>query len=315
MIARGDNGGLGTICQEFARAMQPDRVLVIDLGGRGRGPLHMSRFDGLDARVATHPPQPDALAWLIEGSDVIYTAETGYSDELWAMADAAGVATVLHAMPELWRPEHKPTQLWLPTTWEIDRFEYLSPEVVPVPIALDRFERRQRTEAVHFAHIAAPAFLDRNGTKIAKAAARYRRSKLSMRGERTGLRVHNYWDVLGPDVDILVMPRRYGGLSLPMQEALGQGIPVVTSDLEPQRGWPGCELVSCLPTPKRTNMLGGVFEVWDMAPPALSEVITGLVSNPEHVQELSRAALRYGEELSWYPWASLYRARFEALAA
>jgi hypothetical protein len=42
----------------------------------------------------------------------------------------------------------------------------------------------------------------------------------------------NYLDQY-KDGDVLVIPRKYGGLCLPMQEALAHGIPVIMPDIEP----------------------------------------------------------------------------------
>jgi glycosyltransferase involved in cell wall biosynthesis len=46
----------------------------------------------------------------------------------------------------------------------------------------------------------------------------------------------NYWDNY-TGFHALIMPRRFGGLCLPVNEALGAGMPVVMTDINPNNTW------------------------------------------------------------------------------
>src|SRR5262249_55476915 len=110
------------------------------------------------------------LDWL-DGLDVVYSAETFYDWRLVEWARDRGVATVLHVMPELLgaiSPAQMPPRLWRPTGWRMSELP-AGTEVVPVPVAADRFcDFRPSSEAdgpLRVLHVAGRrAAADRNGT-------------------------------------------------------------------------------------------------------------------------------------------------------
>lgn len=315
MIARGDDGGLGNLTAEWWRHMRPDRTVVMDLGPDGRGPTRLDRFAG-GGEVRVNPGvrlQMAEMRWLLEGCDVVYTAETAYHPLFFNIARDMGVATVLHVMPELYAGE-EPTALWAPTTWELGRLPEAT-RVVPVPIPTDRLDRRVRTKADLFMHLAAPAMLDRNGTEAVLQALPAIDPDVTVtmvHGERitppagTRCRVAQpvgsppeWWQLWHPVVDVLVLPRRYAGLSMPMLEALAAGIPVLTTDLEPQRFWPGVFPVAVWTGPIMATMKGGQFPVWKPNVEQLGAAVNELHRRPALVERLSREALAFGDEMSW----------------
>lgn len=344
MIARGDDGGLGNLTAEWWRHMRPDRTVVMDLGADGRGPTRLDRFEG-GGEVRVNPGvrlQMHVMRWLLEGCDVVYTAETAYHPLFFNIAGDMGVATVLHVMPELYAGE-QPTALWAPTTWELGRLP-ADTRVVPVPIATDRLERRVRTKADLFMHLAAPAMLDRNGTEAVREALPSIDPGVTVtlvHGERvvvpTGTAVVNghvtacqsgvackvvqpvgsppeWWQLWHPVVDVLVLPRRYAGLSMPMLEALAAGIPVLTTDLDPQRMWPGTAL--CRVDSTRTGlatMKGGQFPVFCPDHHDLARRVNELHYDGALVERLSREALVFGDEMSWGALEGTVRAELERI--
>ena len=331
LIGRADDGGLGNLLAEFARHLRPDRVVIMDLGEFGRSAVHLDRYEGLDYRVCHGTALDlDSMDWLLDGCDVLYTAETSYNDALWSRAREKGVVTVLHAMPELFSPPHKPDVLWLPTHWEQSRFSGIAHEIVPVPIAMDRFTKTKRKSCRTFVHVGAPAMRDRNGTEIVLGALKHVQHpcKVVMRGLAFNLvgpegvveieccsgYPDDYWDIWPPDADVLLLPRRYAGLSLPMQEALAQGIPIISLDLEPQRSWPGVMTIPTQGRPQRAAMAGGQFEIHDGSALNLAVAMDVLMADDGRVAELSKAALDYAWSISWERQLDGYRSRFEALA-
>lgn len=339
--ARGENRGLGNMTVEFARHVRPDRVLAVDLGtlspyandwtryafthadGGPPGEMRVVPWDGGALPV-------DAVEWLADGCDIVYCAETPYDWGALERLRARGVTTVVHAMPELWRPAlepglPQPDRVWLPTHWR----HHLFPDafVVPVPIASGGLPvPRVRERAVTFLHVAGhQAARDRNGTLGVLEAARlvkhpvrivvrsqsaipddpYRpRGNVQLVVERGDL---PDWQSLYREADVLIAPRRYGGLSLPMQEAFAQGMPVVTLDVEPQRAWMPKEARIEPLGSVRARMQGGEVDVWDFRPEVLAAKIDELYGSPATVEFLSRAALAYGKTLSWDRWADRYR--------
>ena len=251
------------------------------------------------------------------------SAETWYADELPVEAAAAGVRTVLHVMPELWTPNRIADQLWLPTTYR--RRLVPGGVLVPVPVATDRFTPAVRAPARHFVAVWAPAMLDRNGTDAVLAALELIRSpvRVTVLGAQRNVDLHDtspidlscrpgpypdaYFDLWPDDADVLLMPRRYAGLSMPVQEAAARGMPAVMTGCEPQTSWPGVLSIPFRGRPSRHQMAGGLVDVHDPDPVALARAVETLAGDDELAGTLSRRALAWAEALSWEVWAPRYR--------
>lgn len=324
VIARADNGGLGNLLWEMCRHLEPDRVLIMDLGEYGRSDVHLDRFDGLDTRVVQGlAPGPDDRAWLLDGCDTLYTAETWYADEFPHEAKEADVRTVLHVMPELYVASRIADDIWIPTTYR----QALIPRsvVVPVPVALDRFTYEPRTPANHFVSVWAPAMLDRNGTDAALAALELIRTpaRFTVLGAQRNVEMppgspvtldcsprpypDAYFDLWPDDADVLVLPRRYAGLSMPVQEAAARGMPAIMTACDPQNGWPGVISVSSRGRPARHQMAGGIVDVHDPDPTAIARAVERLATDEGFAGEMSARARAWAESISWDVWVPRYR--------
>lgn len=323
VIARADNGGLGNLLWELCRHLEPDRVLIMDLGEYGRSDVHLDRFAGLDTRVVSGLGiPPDDRAWLLDGCDVLYTAETWYEDAIATEAADRGVRTILHSMPELHLSARPSDEVWIPTTYR-QRF-VPGARVVPVPVALDRFDYEPRSPAEHFVAVWAPAMLDRNGTNVALAALEHVREpcRFTVLGAQMNVEMpagspvqidctprgypDDYFDLWPDDADVLVLPRRYAGLSMPVQEAAARGMPAIMTACDPQNTWPGVLGARARGRTQR-QMAGGLVDVWDPDPLAVAANIDRLASDAVCAKEMSEAARAWAESLSWDVWTPLYR--------
>jgi len=255
LIARADNRGLGQQTWAFYRHMKPDKTLVVNPPSVQPLPLRLDRFP--DATVVDIPNAADIRAFL-DGLDVVYTAETGYTPNLWREAHRMNVKTVLHANYEFLNLKDQPTVWAAPSSWNLDKFPAGTVHL-PVPIETDRFDTTPREfGAYRFLHVVGrPAIHDRNGTAdLLKALMLVQtRIAVTITCQQSGyigklmndhhicipdhitLNVQStdtehYWDNY-TDQDVLVLPRRFGGLCLPCNEALGAGMPVIMPDIEP----------------------------------------------------------------------------------
>lgn len=334
LVARAEDRGLGIQSWEFARAMQPARTLLVDMGELARGfPVHRDRYP--DATVVHYDagqlPEGQVREWL-RGLDVVFSAETFYDWRLCRWAEEAGVASVCQLNPEFLRPvaelPARPTRWWAPTTWRIDA---LPPgtEVVPVPVADDRFPFTvpERDGPVRVLHVVGHrAAADRNGTAVVLQAVARASGPMSVvlstqdariplgRGRPAvvvtsrvgGLR--DYWR-LYEGFDVLVLPRRYGGLCLPVQEAMASGLAVVMSDTEPQRStWP----VRTVRTGLRSiiNTPAGRVPLAQVDPRSLARELDHLANNPADLEEAQRRSLAWAESHRWSVMRPLYEERF-----
>lgn len=320
LIARAEDRGLGHLTWEWFRHMQPDRTLVVTMGVLARGfPPRLDRYPGavvspfVDGRLDESVVRP----WL-EGLDVVYSAETFYDWRLIDWAADAGVRTVCHVMPEFFNDDtDRADVLWAPTSWRIDQLPART-GIVPVPVARDRWPRPvgRRVGEFHWLHVAGHrAMNDRNGTGAVARVVRHLRgehrihvtsqdTRLAPIGSTRSVRVTakrgglaNYWDLYA-GVQALVLPRRYGGLCLPAQEAMAAGLAVVMPDCEPQSStWPiipiPCEASGSIETS------AGEIPLFSVVPRLFARVLDELAAEPQLVEEAQAAALEWASANSW----------------
>lgn len=306
MIARADDGGLGAMTWEVWRHLRPARTLIVLADHRTRGTAHPERFDGPgEVRVTARFPRPADVAWLTRDVDVVYSAETFYG------ARIRGPRTALHVMPEMHARDTADAML-LPTPWRAEHFPGAA--LLPVPVARDRLPFRQRTEATTLYHVAGNAMADRNGTDLLLSALPHvrRRCTLLIRGGQPHVERHGlvnvewlghhhgaYWGAWPEEADVLVLPRRFGGLCLPILEATSLGLPIVTLDLDPQRQWLPSEGLVPVTGSTPVRMRGGSVDVHDADPCALAAHIDRLLADPPLVAALSARSQVFADGFSW----------------
>lgn len=323
--ARSDARGLARQSESFCKWVEPDRVWGLDLTVDNLSPYECdwSGYNQSTLTVSSHSDIDEfAIRSWLRGLDVVFGAETFYRQEFYEWCKAERVRTIVMANPEFlppyWItgkgvPEPKPDVIVVPTTWELSKL----PGVLHLPFPVDRheFPFRLRTRARRFVHVAGhKAAGDRAGTRILiPSAGRVRDAEIIIRTQSdlglTGpfmrhVRIE-HTNLANPfllyeDADVVVIPRRYGGQSLAMNEALSSGAPVICLDRSPENSWGGT-----VPVPSRgrgtIRTKGGQFRSYDASDRnlGLAKVMKDLMENPGRVEELSRAADKYADEISW----------------
>ena len=247
MIVRADRRGLAYQTQSVHQALQPDVTVAIDI----------TPLDPQGRWQQDFTPYPDAIITPWRG----YTAPI--SDEalqaLLSCAERGEIKTVRHVNPELFGGEYA-TAYWYPTSWQpVD----LPPgPVMPLGIPDEWITGRPAGPglALHVGGHRAAA--DRNGTKlaidIAQRTREWRWRFTSQDGVGAVPRAliarsefvkdtHDRWE-LYDGAAVLLLPRRYGGQSLPVIEAATRGLAVVLPDVSPNHEYPA-ELVHAKPGP------------------------------------------------------------------
>lgn len=311
-------GGLAAISVEFARHVQPDRALVLNLEDQGRGVCDPAAFSGLpnvyeSSFLGAIPDR--AIDWLVApGIDTLISFETWYQHDLPLIAHRAGLRTIIYAMPELAAWPHPARMIAVPTTWRIDQLP--NAVLLPWPVARDRLAFTQRKSVAHLFHIAGAAMLDRNGTSILCEALPFISSdvRLTIRAERPvnvpgcnidveviNEPVANYWQAYPDDADLLVLPRRYGGLCMIAQEAASLGIPALMLQSDP---YAVESFTTTIPsTGSRPERMKGAprdgIPVHSADPRALASAIDWLVRHPDEHAAASLAADDWAEAHAW----------------
>lgn len=329
LIARADMGGLATLTHAFFEHMRPSHTVVVDMGLVARGDNVLDYIPDADQTVEWARWRTEEIGFAYERMvgevDVIYTAETVYDPRLYALAHARRrVPIVLHAMPELLSKGDRlmADAVWFPTSWYTDENDI----VMPVPVDLAPEPRRLGEHRIFF-HTCGEAMLDRNGTEIVREAMAYVEQPLTLLLRCGEVIEHRDWKLgrhgnvtlqfftptdhyrttIPRETEVLLMPRRYGGLCLPVQEAAARGIPSIMSDLAPQNRWPGVATVPATPL-QRIEMKGGWFPNHAVDPREYAKKIDAWAdpTNAEEVAAHAKTAHEWARALDWNIWRDRY---------
>lgn len=337
LLGRADPRGLASQSIEFARHMDPEVILIVDMGPLTPYPMDLSQYPA-SARVVSFNgstfPDED-LDWFLGSCDVIFSAETVYDVRLLEEARRRGVRTVVQANFEFLGNVADPNQprpdLFLsPSTWHLA--DWPDPTVyLPFPVATDRLEWKLREKAQTFVHVAGHrASRDRNGTRGLEHALRWvkkpieilihTQTKMRTRTSRPGgPRIsiqngtrQNYWENFQRG-DVAVFPRRYGGQNLSQNEAMACGFPVVALAISPQTEEIPGQLL--LPTSGHQTFRGvpGVLDWYDFDPRVLAKTLEGLADDPGQVRRLSLDTREWVKDRSWEVMAPQYRKVLESV--
>lgn len=274
--ARAENIGLGSQTWAFFQHMQPMRTTVVDLTRMNNNKLYRDRFPG--AYFTKVMPRRPEIQNFTPGLDVVFCCETSYDVDLNGLlftdCKKRGIKSVLqfnYEFFEWFQKPHlpKPTVLASPSYWKLEWLQANHGAVyLPVPVNRDVLPFTRKSGFKRFLHIAGIRVdHDRNGTEeTLQAFQLLNRSDIHLtvkcqnkgwvsdwqkqygtNGNITidGSYTDNYYENYS-GYDCLVMPRKYGGLCLPMQEALSCGMPVIMTDTSPNdRVLPKEWLVQC----------------------------------------------------------------------
>jgi hypothetical protein len=316
--------------------MHPVKTLVVDITEHKGMAHYPERYPGATVVKGDPTLPPQAVSAFLDGLDIAFTAESPYGPDLYLQGPLRGVKTVCQYNYEFLDQTAQPPTLYAaPTPWHYaDVWHHKC--LLPVPIATERFPYVHREKhPTHFLHIVGkPAVYDRNGTPEFLCALEHVRSNITATlycqdphyltqllrcydfpdniDIKTGLGDKpNYWD-LYLNHDVLVMPRRFGGLCLPAQEALGAGMPVLMPDISPNQDLLPPEWL----TPaEHITQLGIVVQIgaYRTDPKALAEKIDQMAQDDTFYAWSLDRAREIAENRSWKTLKPLYDKTFHNL--
>lgn len=324
IIARCDNTGLGNQTRELVKMLKPNKILVIDSSHFNKNKQHFEWYEDYDFTATRFgfPKRGEILAFL-QDLDVVLSCETFYSSMFVDLARDFGVKTVLQYNYEFLvnienRSESLPDVFVAPSLWNFDKMQsmfgnetrlvYLPP---PTDVKLFDRARNENMSKMHnrILHVAGKkAARDRNGTDTVFEMLKYSKEEYNLvitsqtefegrpRDPRVSLlhqNIKNRQD-LYYGFDAMILPRRYAGLCLPMNEALISGLPVFMTDLSPNNQILPKEWL--VDAQKITEFRAkSVIDVYDGDPKQLAKLIDNYVSMKKKNQiELKQQALDIG---------------------
>ena len=263
IIARSDNTGLGNQTRELVKMLNPDKIMLINSRFFNQNKQHPEWYEGYNyiTTLKGFPTSPE-IANFITDVDVVISCETFYNPRFIDVARSRGVKTILQYNYEfldyLAKPNQTlPTVLVAPSIWNfedvVDKFgDKTSVVHLPPPTDINIFShaREINKSKTHkrLLHIAGKAAVkDRNGTNTVIKMLNYSsgdyelviktQSPLDIKCSDPRLTI----DSSSPDshqslyegFDAMILPRRYAGLCLPMNEALISALPVFMTDISP----------------------------------------------------------------------------------
>jgi glycosyltransferase involved in cell wall biosynthesis len=308
IIARCDNTGLGNQTKELVDMLNPDKILLIDSSFFNNNKQHPEWYDKYNViKTLRGMPRTKEVLSFLENIDVVISCETFYHIDLISLARQKGIKTILQYNYELFgnmsNPEWLlPDVLLAPSPWNIEivkeRFGSKTKIVhLPPPTNTSLFDsvRKNNLSKTHnrILHVTGKkAAKDRNGTDTVIEMLKYSKAdyelvittqnplEFNVKDKRLNIVKSNVQDRsdLYNGFDAMVLPRRYAGLCLPMNEALISGIPVFMTNISPNNEiLPQEWLVDSTKISKfNTKTMVNIYEAY---PDKLAKLIDNYVTN------------------------------------
>jgi glycosyltransferase involved in cell wall biosynthesis len=262
IIARCDNTGLGNQTRDLVRMLNPDRILLINSAKFNNNRQYPEWYDGYNVTMTNGFPTKQEVAIFMDGLNSVLTCETFYHPHFINLAQRRKVKTLMQYnyefLDHLNKPDMPlPTYMISPSYWKVDetiaKFGNDTKVVhIPPPIYLDDFksarENNMSKDHKRILHIGGKAASqDRNGTQTVIDMLRHSKAdyelvirsqselNINYKDSRLTVEIGNIdsRSEMYNGFDAMVMPRRYAGLCLPMNEALVSGLPVFMTDISP----------------------------------------------------------------------------------
>ena len=263
IIARCDNTGLGNQTRELVSMLNPSKVMVIDFSRYNPIKQDPSIYNEYNTYNVNGTPSDDQVKEFLKNLDVLISCETFYNNNTPHIARSMNVKTYLQYNYELFgyladRKIPLPDVLLSPSTWYfqktkqrvgnlVDGIYHIPPPTTP-ELFTDAKNINLSKDHKRILHIAGkPAAKDRNGTMDVIEMLRYSKAdyelvvhtqvplEITQHDSRLTIitdNIKNRQDMYS-GYDAMILPRRYAGLCLPMNEALLSGLPVFMTDISP----------------------------------------------------------------------------------
>lgn len=262
IIARSDNTGLGNQTRELVNMLNPDKILLIDSTSFNKNEQHPDWYASYNCIKSNGFPSSEQIKTFLNDVDVVLSCETFYDQNFINFAKKRNVKTILQYNYELFGHLSNPnlplpTVLLSPSVWNIEHIQKMfggQTKVIHLapPTTVESFSEARKINISkshkRILHIAGKkAAKDRNGTETVIDMLKYSKGdyelviksqseiETKIKDSRLTIEIGNPTnrEDMYSGFDAMVLPRRYAGLCLPMNEALLSGLPVFMTDISP----------------------------------------------------------------------------------
>jgi glycosyltransferase involved in cell wall biosynthesis len=302
--------------------LNPDKILLIDSEHFNGNEQHPEWYKDYNVTTTLSGfPTKQELVEFLRNIDVVLSCETFYRQDFLHYAKRRGIKTILQynfefllnmSVPEAELPD----VLLAPSLWNIEQIEKMVDgrcKVIHLPPPTDPtlFEnvRQNNMSKDHnrLLHVGGKfAAKDRNGTQTVLQMLKYSKAsyelvittqkfpELDLKDSRVTVNNSNpeNREELYNGFDAMLLPRRYAGLCLPMNEALISGLPVFMTDISPNN----------LILPKKwliksehinSFQAKSLVDVYDGNPEHLASIVDEYMDNKDK-REMKDSALQIG---------------------
>lgn len=298
VVGKDNYKGLGVLTQEYREHLPIYKTLIYDNGDA----LH--RFE--DA-LYTKDPQKE-VEWLYD-CDVVFVLEIPW-DTGFASLREQGVKTILKVnyefLPETFSAE--PNLYLCSSSKNYDEVKSENKVLLADPVDTDKISFVKREYAHTFVHHAGTIGVNgANGTHEFLNAIPQIKSdvKFIIRTQKklpevTDSRVtlddtfyDNYYEMWG-EGDVFVSPQKFRATSLPIQEAMANGMPVLSTNIKPFN-----EFVTWKVEPSKMfeTRMARPLHIADIKPDKIAEAVDRVAGT--FIRPQSNAAREYAESISW----------------
>lgn len=335
LLAFSSNTGLGYQTREFYKYIKPDKVLIADISKLNNMPVDhfWCKTNCLISDGIPTNEQCEWLVNDMDVVFFAETPLNYHLIEYANNKSVKTILHANPEFMDYWDKKYlpKPSLIALPSPWkkkEIEKLNIAPVKVLRVPVDTEKFLFKRRSNAKKFIHIVGrPTAEDRNGTlsfleaikeigidknykfvvcyqtpqeernkiyfkpilkSIYETKEKLKKNLLIKIDVKDNKEIYKYGDVL-------VLPRAYGGLCLPVNEALACGMPVIMTNIEPNYSiLPSKWLVEALIEKSfKTHTEITIYR------PDIDDLIAKMKLMKKNSLTKSKLAYKLAQELSW----------------
>lgn len=266
LIVMSNNSGIGNQTKRLCQMLKPFRILAIDSTGFSKNKKqNWQWYDNFKGYKVQGFPTNGEVDVFLSGLTHVFCVENPFNFHLLRKAKQMGIKVYIQSNYEFCDHLNNnitlPERFLMPSLWMVKemraRFGADLVDYLPPPLDPNEFKDARETNFLHsgerkFLHIVGTlAAHDRNGTLELLHALKHSHGNYTLEIRSQHALPDEYMvddhrlryiigDVENPadmyrGYDAMILPRRYGGLTLTMNEALMSGLPVIMLDISPNK--------------------------------------------------------------------------------